>query len=229
MTNSGDSTELDDRSRVGASHVPTRAGGPQESTDDSAERTSAPHGKPPRWIRPALFLLLPILLIAGGYCYISGSQVTSMGDAYVEADKVGVSSVSNDVSGIVKQANVAENQHVEAARVLFLLDDLPFRPALQRAEAQVGRDSLNALKANFRDMQAQIKQGQNHVQYFATEAHRQQDLSNAHVASQSTYDMANRNLQNAQQKLTSLNQQLAAIAANLDGEPAGFGHAGRAQ
>jgi membrane fusion protein (multidrug efflux system) len=171
---------------------------------------------------------VPILLIAGGYWCISGGRVTSMGDAYVEADKVGV---STDVSGIVKQVNVAENQHVEAGRVLFVLDDLPFRFALQRAEAQVGRTggSLNALKATFRDMQAQIKQGQNDVQYFAIEAHRQQDLSNAHVASQSTYDMANRNLQNAQQKLASLNQQLAAIAANLDGEPAGFGHAGRAQ
>jgi multidrug resistance efflux pump len=105
MTNSGDSTELDDRSRVGASHVPTRAGGPQESTDDSAERTSAPHGKPPRWIRPALFLLLPILLIAGAYWYVSGGQMTSMEDAYVEADKV---DVSTDVSGIVKEVDVAE-------------------------------------------------------------------------------------------------------------------------
>ena len=46
-----------------------------------------------------------------------------------------------------------------------------------------------------------------------------QDLLNAHVASQATYDTARRNLQNAQQKLASLNQQLAAIAANLNGDP----------
>jgi membrane fusion protein, multidrug efflux system len=32
-------------------------------------------------------------------------------DAYVEADKV---AISNDVSGIVKEVDVTENQHVEA-------------------------------------------------------------------------------------------------------------------
>jgi membrane fusion protein (multidrug efflux system) len=39
------------------------------------------------------------------------------------------------------------------------------------------------------------------------------------VVSQSSFDTARRNLQNAQQKLASLNQQLAAIAANLNGDP----------
>jgi multidrug resistance efflux pump len=36
---------------------------------------------------------------------------------------------------------------------LYRLDDLPFRLALERAEAQVGMvgDALNALKANYRD------------------------------------------------------------------------------
>jgi membrane fusion protein (multidrug efflux system) len=41
------------------------------------------------------------------------------------------------------------------------------------------------------------------------------------VASQSTFDTARRNLQNAQQKLVSLTQQLGAIAANLDDDPTG--------
>jgi membrane fusion protein, multidrug efflux system len=167
-----------------------------------------------------LFLLLPLALIAGAYWYVSGGQVVSMDDAYVEADKVGV---STDVSGIVKEVDVAENQHVEAGQVLYRLDDLPFQLALRRAEAQVGmvRDALNALKANYRDMQDQIKQGQNDVDYFGTDLHRQQDLLNSHVASQSTFDTARRNQQNAQHKLASLNQQLAAIAASLNGDPDG--------
>jgi len=70
-------------------------------------------------------------------------------------------------------------------------------------------------------MQTQIKLGQNDVEYFGTESGRQQNLLSAHIASQSTYDTAHRNLQNAQQKLASLNQQLAAIAANLNGDPDG--------
>jgi membrane fusion protein (multidrug efflux system) len=171
-------------------------------------------------LRLGLFVLLPILLIAGGYWYIAGGQVMSTDDAYAEADKVGI---STDVSGMVKDIDVTENQHVEAGQVLYRLDDAPFRFALGRATAQVGSvtDALNALKANYRDMQAQIQQAQHDVEYYATELHRQQDLLNAHVASQSTFDMARRNLQNAQGKLASLTQQLAAIAANLDGDPDG--------
>jgi membrane fusion protein (multidrug efflux system) len=165
-------------------------------------------------------MLLPIALIGGGYWYVTGGRIITMDDAYVEADKVGV---STDVSGVVKEVDVTENQRVEAGRVLYRLDDLPFWLAEKRAEAQVGmvRDSLNALKASYRDMQAQIKQAQTDVDYYATEGRRQQDLLNAHVASEANFDTARRNLQNAQGKVTSLNQQLAGIAANLDGRPDG--------
>jgi membrane fusion protein (multidrug efflux system) len=170
-----------------------------------------------RW---GLFLLLPLALILGAYEYVTGGQEVSTDNAYVEADKVGV---STDVSGIVKDVKVTENQHVEAGQVLFLLDDLPFKLALDHAEAQMGitRNSLLAMQASYRDMQAQIKQAQNDIDFFSTEAHRQEDLLRQHYASQQNYDAAHRNLQNAQQKLDSLNQQLAAISANLGNDPEG--------
>ena len=210
---------------------PSKAEGPTRIAETSQGRPetedvppSAPldarRSAPRRRLRTGFFVLLPILLIGGGYKYITGGQVMSTDDAYAEADKVGV---STDVSGIVKDVDVTENQHVEAGQVLYRLDDAPFQFALGRAAAQVGnvKDSLNALKANYRDMQAQIEQAQHDIEYYATELHRQQDLLNAHVASQSTFDMARRNLQNAQGKLASLTQQLAAIAANLNGDPDG--------
>ena len=171
-----------------------------------------------RWLRWILFALLPLALIAGGYWYVTGGRVMSTDNSYVEADKVGV---STDVSGIVKEVDVDNNQQVAQGQVLFRLDDLPFRLALDRATAQVGivRNDLNALKANYRDMQAQIMQAQNDIDYYDREFHRQQDLAAKNIASQQTFDTARRNLQNAQQKLASLNQQLAAIAANLNGNP----------
>jgi membrane fusion protein (multidrug efflux system) len=179
---------------------------------------SPPPGR--HWTRWALFLLLPLALIGGGYRYVTGGQVMSTDDAYVEADRVGV---STDVSGIVKTVDVTENQHVDAGQVLYRLDDLPFRIALNRAEAQAGEvgDALNALRANYRDMQTQMTQARYDIDYYATEFRRQQDLLSTHVASQSTFDTARRDLRNAQQKLASLEQQLAAIAANLNGDPDG--------
>ncbi len=93
--------------------------------------------------------------------------------------------------------------------------------ALEQTEAQIGivRNDINALKANYQDMQSQIQQQQVDVDYYATEYHREQNLLNAHVASQALFDEARRNLQNAQQKLAAENRQLAAIAANLSGDP----------
>ena len=100
------------------------------------------------WVRRSLFLLLPVALIVGFLWYSAGGQVVSTDDAYVEADKVGV---STDVSGIVREVAVTENQHVETGQILYRLDDLPFRLALARADAQIGmvRDNLEALKANY--------------------------------------------------------------------------------
>jgi membrane fusion protein, multidrug efflux system len=202
----------------------SRAEAPAGQSDDPSTQTSTAQRtqRSPRrhWVRRVLFLLLPFALVAGCYRYSTGGRVISMDDAYVEADKVGV---STDVPGIVKEVGVTENQHVEAGQILYRLDDLQLRLALARAEAQIGtvRDALNALKANYRDMQSQIEQAQNDIGYFDTEFHRQQDLLAAHVASQSTFDTARRNLRNAQQKLVSLTQQLGAIAANLDDDPTG--------
>jgi membrane fusion protein (multidrug efflux system) len=194
-----------------AKDVAEASPGPAPDTADAPKKSR---------VRPLMFGLLPLALVVGAYCYVSGGQVISMDDAYVEADKVGV---STDVAGIVKDVDVTENQHVDAHQVLYRLDDLQFRLALDRADAQIGtvRDSLNALKANYRDMQSQIVQAQNDVDYFDTEYNRQQNLLTAHVASQATFDTARRNLRNAQQKLASLTQQLGAIAANLDEDPTG--------
>ena len=189
-------------------------GPPPNPGPDTADGSKKP------LLRRVMFALLPLVLIIGAYWYIAGGRVVSMDDAYVEADKVGV---STDVPGIVAEVGVTENQHVQAGQILYRLDDLQLRLASARAEAQIGtvRDALNALKANYRDMQSQIQQAQNDIEYFDTEFHRQQDLFAAHVASQSTFDTARRNLQNAQQKLVSLTQQLGAIAANLDDDPTG--------
>jgi membrane fusion protein (multidrug efflux system) len=211
---------------------------PKETAETPAARRDAPQRQPERpaamaasptpekasrsprrrWLRWALFALLPLVLIAGAYWYVTGGQVMSTDDAYVEADKVGI---STDVSGIVKEIDVSNNQEVTAGQALFRMDDLPFRLALERAEAQVGnvRNDLSALKANYGDMEAQIKQAQYDIEYYDREFHRQQDLASKNVASQQTFDLARHNLQNAQQKLASLTQQLAAIAANLNGDP----------
>ncbi|HTV79967.1 MAG TPA: universal stress protein [Steroidobacteraceae bacterium] len=171
-----------------------------------------------RRVRLLLLLVLPLALLVAALWYVLGGSWVSIDDATVEADKVGV---STDVAGIVRAVRVHENQHVAAGQVLLELDDRPFRYALERAEAQVAtvRDQLGALKASYRDMQAQIEEATQDQEYFRTEYRRQEDLLKVQVASQTARDAARRNLENAGQHLVSLKQQLAAIAANLDERP----------
>ena len=189
--------------------------GPPFDASSEPEKQQSPRR---RWLRWSLFAVLPVALILSGYWYVTGGRVMSTDNAYVEADKVGI---TTDISGIVKEIDVNNNQHVEAGQVLFRFDDLPFRLALERAAAQVGNvaNDLNALKANYRDMQEQIKQAQIDVDYYQRQFDREQDLVSRKVVSEQTFDTARRNLQSAQQKLASLNQQLTAIAANLNGDP----------
>jgi membrane fusion protein (multidrug efflux system) len=195
---------------------------PQRPSIAPSEPPAAPEKAPRRtrrpWMRWALFLLLPLALILGGYWYVTGGQVMSTDNAYVQADQVGI---STDVSGIVRDVDVTENQHVEAGQVLYRLDALPFQLALQRADAAVGivENNLKGLKANYQDMQAQIKQAEDDLDYYDGEFHRQKNLLSAHVTAQTDFTAARKNLQNAQQKLASLNHQLAAIVASLSGNP----------
>jgi membrane fusion protein, multidrug efflux system len=171
-----------------------------------------------RRLRWSLFAALPLVLAAGGYFYVSGGAVMSSDNAYVQADKV---AVSTDVSGIVKAVDVRDNQPVAAGDLLFELEDQPFRLALTRAEAQLAlvRDQIEATKASYRDMQAQIAMATADVDFYTREFDRQQALTKRGVASEQAFDQARHNLQVAQQKVVSLKQQLAGIAANLNQNP----------
>src|SRR5258708_24281188 len=129
---------------------------PREQPAPPNERSSEPEmglrSARQGWLRWSLFALLPLALILGGYWYVTGGRMMSTDNAYVEADKVGI---TTDISGIVKEIDVKNNQHVEAGQVLFRFDDHPFRLAFERAAAQVANvaNDLNALKANYGEMQ----------------------------------------------------------------------------
>jgi membrane fusion protein, multidrug efflux system len=168
--------------------------------------------------RPLMFALLPVALIAGGYFYVTGGAVMSTDNAYVQADMVGL---STDVAGIVTQVLVHDNQKVAKGDILFKLDPLQFQLALDRAEAQIGntRNDLVALQASYRNMQTQVEQAKKDVDFNDVNFKRQQQLLVNNFTPRATFDAAQNTLQGAQQKLGSLNAQLAGIAANLNGDP----------
>ena len=189
-------------------HAPSATPGPAHPAPSAARRR----------LRVVLFLLLPLALIIALIVYAMTGGTISTDDAYVEANTVGV---STDVSGIVAQVYVQENQRVTRGQILYTLRDRQFRYALDRANGQLGvvRDNLLALQASYRDMQARIAQAQYDLGYSQVLFRRAQNLARAHIVSSTGYDTAHRNLESSRQALASLEQQLAGIAANLNDRP----------
>lgn len=180
----------------------------------------APAPKPPRrrnLKRPILFALLPIALVAGGYYYVTGGQVMSTDNAYVQADMVGV---TTDVSGIVSEIDVHENDAVKAGQVLFRLDPQPFQIALDGAKAQLGvvRNQILNLEASYRQSLAEITQAEADLPYFQSEFDRQQNLANNSAATKAAFDEARHNLEAAQQKVEVAKAEAQATLAQLGGD-----------
>ena len=167
-----------------------------------------------RLLRPALFALLPLALVAGGYEYVEGGQVMSTDNAYVQAQSSGV---STDVSGIVASVEVRNNQYVKKGDVLFRLRDEPFRIALDGAMAQLGtvRNQVLTQQASYKQAVAQIDQAKADLPYYTSVFKRQQDLVSSVVASRATYDQAEHDVTSTHQKVMVAQAQAQAMLAQL--------------
>jgi membrane fusion protein (multidrug efflux system) len=172
-----------------------------------------------RYIRLTLLLVVPLIaLIAGAYVYATGGRYVSTDNAYVKADKV---ALTTDVSGIVREIPVHDNDQVSAGQVLFRLDDEPFRLALARADAQLNvvRNDIETQKASYRQKQEELKLAQTDIDFYQRDFNRQQMLVARNNASEARFDEARHNLDSARQRYAAAKQELAALAAGLNGDP----------
>jgi membrane fusion protein, multidrug efflux system len=194
-------------------HAPAREQ-PKRKRENSPERIV----RLPQWKRRTAFALLPIALIAGAYWYVTGGQIMSTDDAYVEADKVGI---STDVSGIVQDVNVTENQHVQAGQVLYRLDSHQFRIAVDNAKANLAQTALTieSMKRDYRRMLSDIDTQQAQVELDQLTYDRQVDLVQRNVTPKANYDQARFALQADKSKVASLKQQAEVQLARLGGNP----------
>jgi membrane fusion protein, multidrug efflux system len=169
-------------------------------------------------VRWALFALLPLMLIVGGYWYVTGGQVMSTDDAYVNAEKVGI---STDVSGIVQQVNVKDNEHVAAGQVLYRLDPRQFQIALDNAKANLAQTALTieAMKQDYKRMVSDAAAQQAQVDLDQVNYDRNAMLLHSATVSQSVFDQAHYTLDNDKGKLAASREQAQMQLAKLDGNP----------
>jgi membrane fusion protein (multidrug efflux system) len=170
------------------------------------------------WKRPLLFALLPIALIAGGYVYVTGGQIMSTDNAYVQAETVGV---STDVPGTVIAIAVHDNEAVTKGQILYRLKPDTYRVALDGAQAQLGtvHDQILTLQASYKLALAQIEQAEADLPYFQTAFKRQQDLIATGAGTKAAFDTAQHDLESTKQKIAVAQAQAQASLAQLGGDP----------
>src|SRR5579864_7437836 len=101
-------------------------------------------------LRMILLVGLPaIAALIGLALYLSGGRYISTDNAYVGAQKV---LITPDISDKIIHVAVVEGQHVKPGDELFTLDPVPFRLALDTAQAK-----LAAARSNYDKLTTTLK------------------------------------------------------------------------
>ena len=174
-----------------------------------------------RWRRPALMLALPLLLAAvGGWLWLNGGQSVSTDNAYIQQDKV---SISSDVSGRVIAVGPAESAAVKRGDVLIRLAPRPFEIALAQAQANVAAARLQAagLQSGTIGKTADVAGKRDAVRFAVQELDRQQSLFKAGFSTRARVQSAEFATAQAQSELASAIADEASARAAANGAGAG--------
>ncbi len=159
-----------------------------------------------------------VLILVGGYFWLSGGRYVSTDNAYVQHDRV---TITAQVSGVISEVDVSTNQAVKKGQVLFRIDPEPYRIALDQADAAVAsaRLQVDQLRATYHQAIAALKAAQDNNDYRAKGLQRQKDLLAKGVSTQANFDQAENDAHAAEQALLQAKQNVTAALSALDGNP----------
>jgi membrane fusion protein, multidrug efflux system len=169
--------------------------------------------------RTLLLVVLPLAaLLAGGIFYLNGGRYVTTDDAYVGAQKV---LITPDISGKIEKVVVREGQRVNEGDVLFEIDPVPFRFAMQQAKATLdqARTSYDNLVANIKIYQQMIDLAQQAVDLKQRDVDRKATLVKSNFGSQLDLDNASNAVVTAKAQLEYLKQQISNSKTQLLGNP----------
>lgn len=152
-------------------------------------------------MRLILMLSVPLLLLlVGGYFYLTSGRYVSTDNAYVQQDMV---SVAPEVQGVVTEVLVRENQQVRRGELLFRIDPRPYRIALAQAEAQIAaaQVQVNQLSTQSAGTAADIAGAEANLAYQQREFDRLQGLMQQGWITRTRFDEAQHNVNEARERL----------------------------
>lgn len=170
-------------------------------------------------LRRPLLLAVPILVAAfGAAIYFDEEPYVSTDNALVRAAKI---TVNARVAGQAVDIAVHDNERVRQGQVLFRIDPAPYQIAVDQAEARLGsaRLQIDALKATYRQQQAELQSAKDSAAYDEREYNRKKALVVSDFTPRAVYDRAETDLKVSRQHVASIEQQIANTVAALDGDP----------
>jgi len=192
---------------------------PQSTPQPQADAPEAAPKKKSGSRRLILMVAVPlVLVIGGGYFWLTGGRYEDTDNAYVQQAKV---SLSADIAGRITSVNVGENQVVKAGAVLFTIDPQPYQIALDQANAALASARVNVeqLKVAYGTAQVQLNADTQTLAIRQAAFDRQNALVQQGVNSNSTLDDTKLALQAAQTAVDQAKQQVATATAALGGDP----------
>ena len=172
-----------------------------------------------KYRRFLLLVVLPLAAVIGGVAfYLSGGRYVTTDDAYVGAQKV---LITPDISGKIEKVVVREGQRVNEGDILFEIDPVPFRLALQQAQANLATAKTNydTLKSNIQIYGQMGDLAQQGVDLKRRDVDRKTSLVKSNVGSQLDLDNSTTGLVTASAQLELLKQQIATAKNQLLGNP----------
>lgn len=170
-------------------------------------------------LRLVLMVGVPLLaLIIGGIIWLTGGRYESTDNAYVKADKI---MISPEVSGMIKQRFIDNNQMVVKGAPLLTIDPRPFEIALAKANADLNSvySTILKKKSEYQQKQEEIDMSESDMALADAQYERTETLSKTGAQSKSQLDEATRNRDSTHAQMALLQRELEGIAAELDGNP----------
>ena len=195
----------------------TEQPGPSEPRNTSSRKSWRLRARERR--RMLLLVVIPVIaVILGVAFYLSGGRYATTDDAYVGAQKV---LITPDISGKIDKVVVKEGEHVKAGDVLFEIDPVPFRLALQQAKAAVdqARTNYDNLRANVQIYGQMIDLAEKGVELKRRDVERKNSLVKNNAGSQLDLDTSSTALVTAQAQVQFIKQQLSTARNQLLGNP----------
>lgn len=193
------------------------AGSEDAAPTDTPSSETSRRRRGARW---AVMLIVPLLIAcAGGYFWLTSGRYIETDNAYVQQDKL---SISSEIGGRIVEVGVSENQRVRKGDLLFRIDPEPYRLAIRQAEAAIAAAQVDVTSqtADYQASSTYIEAAREDISFAQSKLARQQALWERGFTTRADYDAAQHAVAQAREQLRISQAAAAQAKAKLATAPA---------